>query len=84
MINEGKTKYMILLRKNYNQQSLAMNRMFFERANTFKYLEMKLRADGDNHREFQQRINSANRYFFALKPVLSSKFPLKQKLYCTN
>jgi len=35
---------------------------------------VELRADGDNHREIQQRINSANRCFFTLKSVLKSKF----------
>jgi len=74
MVNEGKTKYMILSRKNYNQQSLAVNGMLFERVNTFKYLGVESRSDGDNHREIQQRINSANRCLFTLKPVLNSKF----------
>jgi len=66
MVNEGKTKYMILSHRNYNQQSLAGNGILFERVNTFKYLEVELRADGDNHREFQQKINSANKCLFDL------------------
>lgn len=51
MVNEGKTKYMILACKNNNQQNLAVNGTLFERVNTFKYLGVKLRADEDNHRE---------------------------------
>jgi len=39
-----------------------------------RYLGVELRADGDNHREIQQRINSANRCLFSLKPVFNSKF----------
>jgi len=35
---------------------------------------VELRADGDHHREIQQRINSANRRLFALKHVFNSKF----------
>jgi len=73
MVNERETKY-ILSRRNYNQQSLAVNGMLFDRVNTFKYLGVELRAGGDNHREIQKRINSANRCFFALKSVLNSKF----------
>lgn len=64
MVNEGKIKY-ILSRKKNNQQSLAVKEMFFERVNIFKYLGLKLRADGDNHREIQQIINIANKCFFA-------------------
>lgn len=63
MVNEDKTKYMILSRKNYNQQNLAVNEMLFDRVNTFKYLGVELRVDGNNHREIQQRINSANKCF---------------------
>jgi len=85
MVNEDKTKYyMILLRKNYNQQNLAMNEMLFDRVNTFKYLRVELRADEDNHREIQQRINSAYKCFFALKSIFNSKlvsFEAKTILY---
>lgn len=38
MLNEGKTKYMILSRINNNQQTIAVNEMLFERVNAFKYL----------------------------------------------
>lgn len=58
--------------------------MLFDRVNTFKYLGVELKADGDNHREIQQRINSANKCFFALKSVLNSKpvsFKTKTILY---
>lgn len=48
--------------------------MTFKRANAFKYLEVELRADEDKHREIQQRINTAYRCFFALKPVFNFKF----------
>jgi len=44
MVNEGNTKYMILSHKNYNQQSLAVKGMLFERVNTFKYLGVESRA----------------------------------------
>lgn len=61
MVNEDKIKYMILPRKNYNQQNIAVNEMLFNRVNTFKYLGVELRVDGNNHTEIQQRINSANK-----------------------
>ncbi|KAF0711389.1 ribosome biogenesis protein TSR3 isoform X1, partial [Aphis craccivora] len=63
MVNEDKIKYMILPRKNYNQQNIAVNEMLFNRVNTFKYLGVELRVDGNNHTEIQQRINSANKCF---------------------
>lgn len=55
--------------------------MTFERTNAFKYLEVKLREDEDNHREIQQRINIANGCLFDLKPVFNFKFvSLKTKI----
>lgn len=55
--------------------------MTFKRANAFKYLEVELRANGDNHKEIQQRINTANRCLFALEPVFNFKFvSLKTKI----
>jgi hypothetical protein len=75
MVNEGKTKYMILSLKNNNQQSLVVNGMLFERVNTFKYLGVELRADGNIHKEIKKKkINTANRCLFALKPIFNSKF----------
>jgi hypothetical protein len=42
MVNEGKSKYMILSHKHYNQQSIAVNGLVFKRINTFKYLGVEL------------------------------------------
>jgi len=42
IINENKTKYMILSWKNHNQTELVVEQMRFERVDTFKYLGMEL------------------------------------------
>lgn len=58
-----------------------MNGITSERTNAFKYLKVELRADKNNHREIQQRINTTNRCLFDLKPVLNFKFDsLKTKI----
>lgn len=50
MVNKEKTKYVISC-INYNQHNLAVNRMFFKRLTTFKYLGVELSANDDNHRK---------------------------------
>jgi len=65
MVNEGKTKYMTLSLKNYNQQRLVVNGMLFERVNTFKYLGVKLSADGDS------TIEKSNKELIQLTDVCS-------------
>lgn len=45
IVNKEKTKYMILSRKNYNQQRLVVNRMLCERVITFEYLGVELSAN---------------------------------------
>jgi len=42
VINESKTKYMILSRRMHNQTELVVGQMIFERVNTFKYLGVGL------------------------------------------
>lgn len=80
-INEGKTKYMILSRKNNIHNNLIVRNMDFELVGNFKYLGVELNVSGNNHKEIQNRINSANKCFFGLKTILKSKLvSIKSKL----
>ncbi|KAF0715501.1 Reverse transcriptase domain-containing protein, partial [Aphis craccivora] len=55
--------------------------MEFEFVENFKYLGVKLSVSGNNHKEIQNRINSADKYFFGLKTILKSKLvSIKSKL----
>lgn len=80
-INEGKTKYMILSRKNNRHNNLIVKDMNFELVENFKYLGVELSVSDNNHKEIQNRINSANKCFFGLKTILKSKLvSIKSKL----
>ncbi|KAE9541841.1 hypothetical protein AGLY_003832 [Aphis glycines] len=60
-INEEKTKYMILSRKNNRHSNLIVREMNFELVKNFKYLEVELSVLRNNHKEIQNRIKSANK-----------------------
>jgi hypothetical protein len=79
-INDEKTKYVILSRKN-NIHNLIVRNMEFELVGNFKYLGEELNVSGNNHKEIQNRISSANKCFFGLKTILKSKLvSIKSKL----
>lgn len=63
-INEEKTKYMILSRKNNRHSNLIVREMTFELVKNFKYLEVELSVSRNNHKKIQNRIKSANKFFF--------------------
>jgi hypothetical protein len=72
---------MILSRKNNRHNNLIVRDMEFELVENFKYLGVELSVSGNNHKEIQNRINSANKCFFRLKTILKSKLVLiKSKL----
>jgi hypothetical protein len=80
-INEEKTKYMMFSRKNNIHNNLMVRNMEFELVGNFKYLGVELNVSGNNHKEIQNKINSANKYFFRLKTILKSKqVSIKSKL----
>jgi len=55
-INEGKTKNMILSRKNNRHNNLIVKDMEFEFAENFKYLRVELIMLGNNHKEIKVLI----------------------------
>jgi len=72
-INEEKTKYMILSWKNNRHSNLIVREMDFKLVKNFKYLVVELSVSRNNHKEIQNRINSANKCFFGFKKILKSK-----------
>jgi len=78
VINESKTKYMILSRKIHNQTELAVGQMRFERVETFKYLGVGLDTTNGGHNEVQRRITAANRCFGMLRPLFKSRIISKK------
>jgi len=81
-INQEKTKYMIVERKN----SLKKNKIWhlkiknynswnykFERVEDFKYLGVILNEDNNNQIDLQERIKNANKTYFMLQNFLKNK-----------
>jgi hypothetical protein len=79
VINESKTKYMILSRRIHNQIELIVGQMRFERVETFKYLGIGLDTINGGHIEVQRRITAANRCFGMLRPLFKSRIFSKNR-----
>ena len=69
-INQEKTKYMTVERKNSLQKNkighLKIKNYKFERVASFKYLGVILNEDNNNQIDLQERIKSANKTYFML------------------
>jgi len=75
-INQEKTKYMIVERKN----SLKKNKIGHlkikktcERVDNFKYLGVILNEDNNNQIDLQERIKNDNKTYFMLQQLLKNK-----------
>ena len=69
-INQEKTKYMIVERKNSLKQNeighLKIKNYKFERFENLKYLEVILNEDNNNQIDLQERRKIANKIYFLL------------------
>ena len=70
-INQEKTKYMIVERKNSLKKNkignLKVKNAKFERVENYKYLGVILNKDNNNQIDLQERINNANKTYFVLQ-----------------
>ena len=70
-IIQGKTKYMIVERKNSLKKNrieyLKIKNYKFERVENVKYLGVILNEDNNNQIDLQERINNANKTYFTLQ-----------------
>lgn len=88
LVNEDKTKYMTLDRKNGSRvgQNITMDNYNFEVVQSFKYLGSILNVTNDIEEEIKMRITQGNRCFFALKHLFRSSLvsrATKLRLYKT-
>jgi hypothetical protein len=76
-INQEKTKYMIVERKNSLQKNkighLKIKNYKFERVASFKYLGVILNEDNNNQIDLQERIENANKTYFMLQKFFKNK-----------
>ena len=72
-INEEKTKYMVMSRNQHPQNKIKIENYSFEIQNKFIYLGTSLTSNNDISADIETRIASANRAYFALRPILKSQ-----------
>ena len=75
--NQGKTKYMIVERKNSSKQNkigkLAIKNYTFQRAENFKYLDVILNEDNNHQMDLQERIKYTNETYLMLQNFFRNK-----------
>jgi len=84
LINENKTKYLVIPRYTVKKRALKIGPYAFEQVDEFKYLEINNNTKNNMHNEIQLRINNTNKAFFAMNKMLSSRLlskVTKEKLY---
>jgi len=80
-INESKTKYMILSRRNHNINYLKVDDHKFKRVQSFKYLGTEINESANSHEEVKKRITAANRCYYSLMPLFKSRLlSIKSKI----
>ena len=87
-INQEKTKYMIVERKNFLRQKighLKIKNYKFERVERFKYLGAILHEDNNHQIHLQERIKNVNKTYFMLQIFFKNKnISKKLKLMLKN
>jgi len=66
IINENKTKYMIVSRRKYSQNTIKIKDLNFENVHKFKYLGVDINTQADSHEEIHRKIIAGNICYFAL------------------
>jgi len=85
VINESKTKYMVMTRNATTKGNLHVGDLTFEQVGDFKYLGVNINEKNNMQNEIKMRINAANRCYFTMREMLSSKLlsrRTKERLYC--
>jgi len=76
-INQEKTKYMIVERKNSLKKNkighLKIKNYKFERVKNFKYLGVILDEDNNNQTDLQERMKNANKTYFKLQSFFKNR-----------
>jgi len=56
MVNDEKTKYIVVTRHDYEIRNLEVNSHIFERVSNFKYLGVNIKDNADRHEEIIPRL----------------------------
>jgi len=71
-LNENKTKFMILSRRENPQYAITIKDLSFKRLWNFKYLGVYINSS-DSHEKIHRRITAGNRCYFSLVQLCKSK-----------
>lgn len=86
VVNEHKTKYMMITRNATAKNNLRVGGLTFELIGNFKYLGVHIDEKNSMHNEVRLIINAAKRCYFIIKGMFSSKLlskHTKKRLYYT-
>jgi len=67
VINENKTKYMLMTRNATVKGNLCTEGLTFEQVGNFKYLGVNINEKNNMYNEIWIRLNAANRCYFTMK-----------------
>jgi len=83
-VNDQKTKYLIISRRQHIQDSLVVEYLTFERVSNFKYLGVDINQQANSHEEINRRITLESKCYFALLPLFKTRLlskNMKLRLY---
>jgi len=80
-INEAKTKYVIISRRENHEENLEVENYKFKKVHNFKYLGVTINSKNNNHDEIKIRVTAANKCYCGVNSILKSKHvSLKSKI----
>jgi len=80
----NKTKYLVMSRHMVNTAALKVGPYTIEQVDEFRYLGVNINSKNNMHNEIQLRIRNANKAYFAMSRMFSSRLlskATKEKLY---
>lgn len=73
MVNEGKSKCMVITIRKHHKRKLEVHNYNFERVSNFNYLEVDVNENADSLIEIKLRLVAANKCYFGLISLFNSK-----------
>jgi sorting nexin-29 len=86
IVNEEKTKYMVMSRQLTPKNNLKIHGYSFEQVKYFKYLGVNINEENSMHEKIKIRLMMANKSYYAMKEMFTSKLlsrRTKERLYIT-
>lgn len=72
-INELKTKYMVISRRENHEDHLEIENYKCEKVHSFKYLGVTISSKNNNHEKIKIRTTTTNKWYYGLTNILKLK-----------